>query len=75
MVKVFSNGQMAESMKETMFKIKNMVLAEWSGQTEKYIRANGNKECNMVKENIKVETEFGDKGTGKMGRESDDQFC
>jgi hypothetical protein len=28
MVKVFSNGQMEEYMKVTIFKIKNMVLAE-----------------------------------------------
>ncbi len=72
MAKVFLSGQMEEYMKEIIFKIKNMDLAEYNGQMAKFIKVNGNKECNMVKESIKVEMESGDKDIGKMDKGFDD---
>lgn len=72
MEKVFLNGLMEESIKESMFKTKNMVLEEFNGLMEKYIKDNGNKECSMDKVNTKEEMGYGDKVIGKMGKELDD---
>jgi len=72
--KEYSNGQMEEYTKGTMYKIKSTDLAEFSGQTEKYMKVNGNKECSMDKANIKEEMGYGDKAIGKMVKEFDELF-
>ena len=64
-----SIGQMADTMKVTLLKIKNKVLAGCRCLTDVFTKVNGRVDVNMVKENTRTRTENGRKGYGRMEKE------
>lgn len=69
MARELLNGQMEESMKATILKIKNRVWVKLLGLMVGHMKECGKMVCSMVWGNIRGKIIFGKKGNGKMGRD------